>query len=79
MTFNYALSQTRMLVECSVGSRPIFTRFRLLGKAIETKAVHIAKAITLLHNAARHLEGLTELDARKFTAVRADRRPYMPP
>jgi hypothetical protein len=39
-----------MVVECSFGS--IVTKFRLLGKAIETNvenAVHIEKSITLLH------------------------------
>jgi hypothetical protein len=69
-----------MVVECSFGS--IVTKFRLLGKAIETNvenAVHIVKSITLLHNVIRDLEGLTELDVHKFTALRADPRAYMPP
>jgi hypothetical protein len=69
-----------MVVECSFGS--IVTTFRLLGKAIETKvenAAHILKSITLLHNVIRDLEGLTELDVPKFTALRADPRAYMPP
>jgi hypothetical protein len=52
-----------MVVECSFGS--IVTKFRLLGKAIETNvgnAAHIVKSITLFHNIIRDLEGLTELD-----------------
>jgi hypothetical protein len=50
--------------------------------AIETNvenAVHLVKSITLLHNVIRDLEGLTELDVHKFTALRADPRAYMPP
>jgi hypothetical protein len=69
-----------MVVECSFGS--IVTKFRLLGKAIETNvenAVHIVKSITLLHNVIRDLEGLTELDVHKFTALRADPRAYISP
>jgi hypothetical protein len=68
-----------MVVECSFGS--IVAKFRLFGKATETNvenAVHIVKAIKLLHNVIRDLEGLTELDVHKFTAVRADPRAYMP-
>jgi hypothetical protein len=60
----------------------VVTKFRFLGKAIETNVenfVHIIKAITLLHNVIRYLEGLTELDVHKFTAVRADPRAHMPP
>lgn len=65
-------------MKCSAGS--IITIFHLLGKAIETKAVHIAKATTtLLHNAITDLERLTELDVHKFIAVRAGPRAYMPP
>jgi hypothetical protein len=78
--FNYRLSRTRMVVECSFGS--VVTKFRLLGKAIETKvenSVHIGKAITLLHNVIRDLEGLTEIDVHKITAIRTDPRAYMPP
>jgi hypothetical protein len=69
-----------MVVECSFGST--VTKCRLLGKAIETNvenSVHIVKSITLLHNVIRDLEGLTELDVHKFTALRADPRTYMPP
>jgi hypothetical protein len=78
--FRYRLSRARMVMECSFGS--IVTKFRLLGKAIETNvenAVHIVTSITLLHNVIRDLEGLTELDVHKFTALRADPRAYMPP
>jgi hypothetical protein len=78
--FNYRLSRTSMVVECFFGS--IVTKFRFLGKAIETNvenSVHIFEAITLLHNVIRDLDGLTELDVHKFTAVRADPRAYMPP
>jgi hypothetical protein len=69
-----------MVVECSFGS--IVTTFRLIGKAIETNtenAVHIVKSITLLHNVIRDLEGLTEQDVHKLTALRADPRAYMSP
>lgn len=55
--FNYRLSRARMIVECSYGA--IYSKFNLLGKAIETKvenAVHIVKAITLLHNIIKDLE-----------------------
>jgi hypothetical protein len=67
-------------VECSFGS--IVTKFRILGKAIETNvenAVHNVKSVTLLHNVIRDLEGLTELDVHKLTALTADPRAYMPP
>jgi hypothetical protein len=78
--FNYRLSRTRMVVQCSFGS--IVTKFRLLGKAIETNvenAVHVVKAITLLHNVIRDLEGLTEVEVQKLKAVKADPKAYMPP
>jgi hypothetical protein len=78
--FRYRLSRARMVVECSFGS--IVTKCRLLGKAIDTNvenAVYIVKSITSLHNVNRDLEGLTELDVHKFTALRADLRAYMPP
>jgi hypothetical protein len=70
--FSYRLCRSRMVVECSFGST--VTKFRLLGKVIETNlenSVHIVKSITLLHNVIRYLEGLTELDVHKFTALRA--------
>jgi hypothetical protein len=54
-----------MVVECSFGS--IVIKFLLLGTANETNAeiaVHIVKAITLLHNVTRDLAGLTKLDAQ---------------
>jgi hypothetical protein len=69
-----------MVAECSFGS--IVTKFRLLEKEIEINVenpAHIVKSITLLHNVIRGLEGLTELDVHKFTALRADPRAYMLP
>ncbi|XP_021927033.1 putative nuclease HARBI1 [Zootermopsis nevadensis] len=76
--FNYRLSRTRMVVECSFGS--IVTKFRILGKAIETNvqnAVQIVKAVTLLHNIIKDFESITEIDVQRFSAVRADPRAYM--
>nr|CAH7735736.1 unnamed protein product [Callosobruchus chinensis] len=55
--FNYRLCRARMVVECSFGA--IASKFRILQKAIETNvenAVHIVKAITLLHNIIKDLK-----------------------
>lgn len=63
--FNYRLCRARMVVECSFGC--IVSKFRILGKAIETNvgnAIHIVKAITLLHNVIIDLEGITEVDVQ---------------
>lgn len=63
--FNYRLCQARMVVECSFGC--VVSKFRILGKAIETNvgnAIHIVKAITLLHNVIIDLEGITEVDVQ---------------
>jgi hypothetical protein len=78
--FNYRLSRTRMVVECSFIS--IATKLRLLRKATKSNvenAVHVVKAITLVHTASGDLEGFTELEVHKFTAVRAYPGGYMPP
>jgi hypothetical protein len=69
-----------MVVECSFVSS--VTKFRLLGKAIETNArnsVHVVKAITLLHSVIKYFEGFTQLHVLKFAAAKADPRAYMPP
>lgn len=62
--FNYRLCRARMVVECSFGH--IASRFRILNKSIETNvenAVHIVKAITLLHNIISDLEGVPNFEA----------------
>lgn len=49
--FNYRLSRARMTVECAFGISS--SKFRILLKSIETtieNAVHIVKAICILHN-----------------------------
>lgn len=64
--FNYRLCRARMVVECSFGI--IVSKFRLLGKAIETSvdnAVHIVKAIALLNNLIIDVEGVTDSDKEK--------------
>lgn len=79
-TFNYRLCRARMVVECSFGA--IVSKFRILGKAIETNvenAVHIVKAITLLHNIIKDLEGMSEVDATNCRGVTIDPRTYMRP
>lgn len=56
-----------MVVECSFGS--ISSKFRILQKPIETNvenAVHIVKAITLLHNIIRDLESINDTEVRLF-------------
>jgi len=65
--FNYRLSRARMVVECSFGT--ISSKFRILQKSIETNvenAVHIVKAITLLHNIIRDLESINEIEVVIF-------------
>lgn len=65
--YNYRLSRARMVVECSFGS--INSKFRILQKPIETNvenAVHIVKAITLLHNIIRDLEPINEAEVMQF-------------
>jgi len=65
--YNYRLSRARMVVECSFGS--ISSKFRILQKPIETNvenAVHIVKAITLLHNIIRDLESINDTELRSF-------------
>ena len=65
--FNYRLSRARMVVECSFGA--ITSKFRILNKSIETsvvKAVHIVKAICLLHNIIKDLEAMGENDCHAF-------------
>ncbi|XP_060868502.1 uncharacterized protein LOC132943497 [Metopolophium dirhodum] len=69
--FNYRLSRARMVVECSFGS--ISSKFRILQKSIETNvenAVHIVKAITLLHNIIRDLESINETEVVIFQQCR---------
>jgi len=56
-----------MVVECSFGS--ISSKFRILQKSIETNvenAVHIVKAITLLHNIIRDFESINETEVVLF-------------
>jgi len=56
-----------MVVECSFGS--ISSTFRILQKPIETNvenAVHIVKAITLLHNIKRDLESINDTEVKSF-------------
>ncbi|XP_050676558.1 putative nuclease HARBI1 isoform X10 [Leptidea sinapis] len=65
--YNYRLSRARMVVECSFGS--ITSKFRILHKSIETNvtnAVHIVKAICLLHNIIRYLESINENELMSF-------------
>lgn len=56
-----------MVVECSFGS--ITSKFRILHKSIETNvtnAVHIVKAVCLLHNIIRDLESINETEFMSF-------------
>lgn len=79
-TFNYRLSRARMVVECSFGI--MVTKFRLLGKAIETKvenAIHIVKAITLLHNILMDREGFTDTEMAAYTGVKIGGQAYVRP
>nr|CAI5829818.1 unnamed protein product [Callosobruchus analis] len=78
--FNYRLCRARMVVECSFGA--IASKFRILQKAIETNvenAVHIVKAITLLHNIIKDLEGISDMDLVNYRSVTIDPRSYVPP
>ena len=78
--FNYRLCRARMVVECSFGA--IASKFRILQKAIETNvenAVHIVKAVTLLHNIIKDLEGISEVDLANYRSVPIDRRNFMRP
>lgn len=78
--FNYRLCRARMVVECSFGA--IVSKFRILGKAIETNvenAVQIVKAITLLHNIIKDLEGTSEVDTVNYRSVRIDPRGCIQP
>uniref|UniRef100_A0A6P7GBK3 Uncharacterized protein LOC114335663 n=1 Tax=Diabrotica virgifera virgifera TaxID=50390 RepID=A0A6P7GBK3_DIAVI len=55
--FNYRLSRARMVVVCSFGS--IASKFGILSRPIATdvdNAIHIVKAITIIHNISRDLE-----------------------
>lgn len=75
--FNYRLSRARMVVECSFGI--IVSKFRILAKANETKvenAVHIVKAITLLHNIIIDFQDLTTLEIQELRNIKADHRVY---
>ena len=65
--FNYRLSRARMVVECSFGS--ITSKFRILHKCIETdveNAIHIVKAVCLMHNVIRDLESINENEFASF-------------
>ncbi|CAH2011591.1 unnamed protein product [Acanthoscelides obtectus] len=73
--YNYHLSRARMVVECSFGS--ITSKFRILHKSIETNvtnAVHIVKAICLLHNIIRDLESINENELMSFRKGKGKRQ-----
>ena len=64
--FNYRLSRARMTVECAFGISS--AKFRILLKSIETSvenAVHIVKAICILHNAIIDMEEDPSIDVSK--------------
>ncbi|PNF30408.1 hypothetical protein B7P43_G12870, partial [Cryptotermes secundus] len=64
--FNYRLSRARMTVECAFGINS--AKFRMLLKSIETSvenAVHIVKAICILHNAIIDMEEDPSIDVSK--------------
>lgn len=84
--FNYRLSRARMTVECTFGITA--ARFRILLKSIETEeanAVHIVKAVCLLHNIIIKMENELFINAseatrnignmRNFNASRSYNRP----
>nr|CAI5821607.1 unnamed protein product [Callosobruchus analis] len=61
--YNYRLSRARMTVECTFGI--CSAKFRILLKSIDTKvenAVHISKAICILHNLIIDMEKESFLD-----------------
>nr|CAI5856878.1 unnamed protein product [Callosobruchus analis] len=61
--YNYRLSRARMTVECTFGI--CSAKFRILLKSIDTKvenAVHISKAICILHNVIIDMEKESFLD-----------------
>jgi len=53
----YSLSRARRCIECAFGI--LMAKWRLLNKAIETKAERIMRCICLLYNTTRYLEGTT--------------------
>nr|CAI5819752.1 unnamed protein product [Callosobruchus analis] len=63
LPYNYRLSRARMTVECTFGI--CSAKFRILLKSIGTKvenAVHISKAICILHNVIIDMEKESFLD-----------------
>lgn len=78
--FNYRLCRARMVVECSFGA--IASKFRILQKAIKTNvenAIHIVKAITLLHNIIKDLEGISKVDFVNYRNVTINQRSHVQP
>lgn len=76
--FNYRLSRARMTVECAFGIST--ARFRILLKPIETRvenAVHIVKAVCLLHNTILDIENDLYINLSETEGIREERIPNL--